>query len=409
MEHVCPARMCKGMSIWIRKYIPALVLLLVSSSLSLVGAEILVRLAYPDPFKNEHDKLFCHDAYYGWQFCKDVVGRVVNADYDHIVRTGSNGQRDFGGIDPQKNNIVVLGDSFTSNLGIENTSDVFTEVLERRLSRYNVINLGVNGYGTTQEYLKLKRAGGKYNPDIVILMFYIRNDFYDNVGLLDWVKGYERPLFIRNERGLKLTNVPVPAPALSLRDVLVRHSRLAALTRVALLQTNVGQWIRKKLQNQDVEQRKTSAFDFRETPVEVVLASEDDRIQDIYDITCDILSMISTELRQNQVEFYVFVIPSIFQVRDDYFRMIERFGLSQTDRFKPNELLQKCGEEKEIQVVDLAPMLIAAENNHAAPYLYFPREHHWTVSGNRMVADYIYDTLMGTSAAIRRGVAERVN
>jgi hypothetical protein len=370
---------------------------------------MLLRIAYQDPVaENEHDKLFCYHAYYGWEFCKATTGRVIRKDYDHLIRTGSNGQRDFGGIDPKKDNIIVLGDSFTSNLGIENTSEVFTEVLEQRLRNYNVINLGVNGYGTTQEYLKLKRLGAEYNPDIVVLMFYVRNDFYDNVGLLDWIKGYERPLFIRNEGELTLANVPVPkkpasqdTPAESIRQEPVRHSRLAALTQQALLQTKIGQWIGKKMENWESEQTRRRNL-FSETPPEVVLASEDGKIKEAYGITCDILAMISKELRQKDVEFYVFVIPSIFQVRDDYFERIERFGLSQTDRFKPNEFLSKCGEEKEVKVLDMTPYLVAAENNYAQPYLYYPKDKHWTVAGNEMVANYIYDKLLEASTAIRQ-------
>ncbi len=379
-----------------------LILLLVSLSLSLIGAEMLVRTIYPDQAaKDEHNNLFCYDAYYGWEFCRVSVGRVVTQDYNHLVKTDSKGQRYFGDIDPKKKNIVVLGDSFTSNLGIEKTSDVFTEILERRLRNYNVINLGVNGYGTTQEYLKWKRLGIKYNPDIVILMFYVRNDFYDNVGLLDWIRGYERPLFIRKEGELILTNIPVPRkpdPSVSIRKMLVLKFRLAALTQEALRKTTVGQWLKRKTRNQDIEQTKWRSF--VNTPPEVLLASQDDRIKEAYVITCDILAMFSAELREKEVEFYVFVVPSIFQVRDDYFQKIERFGLSQIDRFKSSELLLECGEEKEVRVIDLAPYLVAAEKNHAQPYLYYPQEHHWTVVGNNFVADYIYEKLKETSDSI---------
>ena len=142
---------------------------------------------------------------------------LVTNDYAHVVRVGADGNRDFGSPDIRKRNIVVVGDSFTSNIGIEDPSNVFTEVLEQRLRTHNVINLGVNGYGTAQEYLKLKQVMPQYQPDIVILMFYVRNDFYDNIGLLRWISGYERPLFIQREDGLALTNVPVPRQTPALR------------------------------------------------------------------------------------------------------------------------------------------------------------------------------------------------
>jgi len=370
-------------------------LYLSSFGLFLIAAEILVRITYQNPVtQTEHDSLFCYDAYFGWDFCKSVVGRVVSTDYDHAIRTDENGQRDFGGLDAEKNNIVVLGDSFTSNIGIENISDVFTEVLEQRLQNFNVVNLGVNGYGTTQEYLKLERSGSEYDPDIVILMFYVRNDFYDNVGLLDWINGYGRPRFIQNEGELSLVNIPVPRKPVSpdigpesIAEMLVRRSEFAALARTALMRTEFGQLFTATTSDM---------------PPEVVLASEEDSASEAYSITCNILGMISTQLRQSEVEFYVVVIPSIFQVRDDYFEKIESFGLSQADRFKPNELLGRCGEAMSFPVFDLAPFLVVAENKHTQPYMYYPQEHHWTIAGNKFVADLIFDELKTRSIAIRQ-------
>ena len=139
---------------------------------------------------------------------------LVTRDYAHAVRIGADGSRDFGSPDIRERNIVVVGDSFTSNLGIEDPSNVFTEVLEQRLRTHNVINLGVNGYGTAQEYLKLKQAMPQYQPDIVMLMFYVRNDFYDNVELFRWMSGYERcsaPGFL--DSGLKVITSTLPRPA----------------------------------------------------------------------------------------------------------------------------------------------------------------------------------------------------
>lgn len=75
--------------------------------------------------------------------------------------------------------IVALGDSVTFGWGM-NHSDIWTEVLERRLNEnsernFQVINLGVFGYNTTMEIGRLKEKGLKYDPDAVILQYH-RND-----------------------------------------------------------------------------------------------------------------------------------------------------------------------------------------------------------------------------------------
>ena len=113
---------------------------------------------------------------------------------------------------------------------------------------------------------------------------------------------------------------------------------------------------------------------------------------------------MSTELRQKQIEFYVFTVPSIFQVRNDYFKKIQSFGLSQADRFKPNELIRKCGKEMGFYVFDLSAHLVEIENNHPTPYLYYSNEHHWSVAGNHTVAEYIHETLRVTSTTLRRNL-----
>jgi lysophospholipase L1-like esterase len=79
--------------------------------------------------------------------------------------------------------IVALGDSVTYGLGLP-TEETFTSRLESRLNRgggegaprYEVLNLGVNGYGIPQELAMLRSKGVRYEPDLVLLGF-VLNDF----------------------------------------------------------------------------------------------------------------------------------------------------------------------------------------------------------------------------------------
>ena len=43
-----------------------------------------------------------------------------------------------------------------------------------------VVNLGVDGYGTDQELIRLEREGLAYHPRVVVLNFCLRNDYFDN-------------------------------------------------------------------------------------------------------------------------------------------------------------------------------------------------------------------------------------
>lgn len=72
--------------------------------------------------------------------------------------------------------IITLGDSFTYGLYV-NTKDNWTELLEDKLNRgmmckniskFEVINLAVQGYDTQYEVERYKRRGQKYSPDLVV-------------------------------------------------------------------------------------------------------------------------------------------------------------------------------------------------------------------------------------------------
>lgn len=79
--------------------------------------------------------------------------------------------------------IVSLGDSFTVGYEVD-VEQTFSAVLETDLlgagHEVQVLNAGVSGFSNAEESLYLERELLKYDPDIVIMSFYI-NDLTDNV------------------------------------------------------------------------------------------------------------------------------------------------------------------------------------------------------------------------------------
>jgi hypothetical protein len=77
-------------------------------------------------------------------------------------------------------NVVVLGDSYSFGNGV-NDGEEFPAVLGRLLSeRAHVVNLGVPGYGLTQQIRLFYEFGQVYEPAIVVLQF-SDNDPDDNL------------------------------------------------------------------------------------------------------------------------------------------------------------------------------------------------------------------------------------
>ena len=79
-----------------------------------------------------------------------------------------------------KTNIVILGDSFSFGHGVQDGQQYASILWDSLANDYNVINLGVGGWGLTQEIRRFYEFGQLYNPKIVILQFF-HNDPVDNL------------------------------------------------------------------------------------------------------------------------------------------------------------------------------------------------------------------------------------
>lgn len=118
----------------------------------------------------------------GWKHAGGV-SRVFSDEDSHrfIVTQNSYGhrgkqysfQRTVG-----KHRVLILGDSFTEGVHVSD-DEVFSAQLETLATDIEVINAGIGGYGTVQQYLYLVSEGLRFNPHLVLLMFF-DNDLSDN-------------------------------------------------------------------------------------------------------------------------------------------------------------------------------------------------------------------------------------
>jgi hypothetical protein len=108
-----------------------------------------------------------------------------NFAYSDKMKTNSSGFRDreFSVVkDNNTKRILVLGDSITSAININNHENIFTSKFNDILNvnsksfKYEVFNMGVDGYNTIQEAENLKQNGVKYNPDIVVVAYCLNDD-----------------------------------------------------------------------------------------------------------------------------------------------------------------------------------------------------------------------------------------
>lgn len=156
----------------------------------------------------DHGEKLIYDPDLGW---KNAPGWSIERP-NMVVSVNSHGlrgpERDYvkqNGV----RRILILGDSFTFGYGVSD-DETYPAVLEQMLREnregYEILNMGVNGYGTDQQYLTLIQEGDCYAPDLVVLALFTGNDFFD---VQSAALSYSaKPYFV--DESLRVNNVPVP-------------------------------------------------------------------------------------------------------------------------------------------------------------------------------------------------------
>jgi GDSL-like Lipase/Acylhydrolase family len=146
------------------------------------GVEVWVRARW-NP-RNGQPGLFLSDAVRGQRFAANYDGWFAGVPV-HINNLGFRDPRDYSiAKSPGTYRIVFLGDSVTFGHGsvYEHT---YPYLLEQKLKQWRpavnwqVWNLAVPGYNTSQELAHLEEIGPQFSPDLVVVGFY-ENDLVDN-------------------------------------------------------------------------------------------------------------------------------------------------------------------------------------------------------------------------------------
>ena len=134
--------------------------------------------------------------------------------------------------------IALLGDSMAESLQVpveKSFGYQIQESIKHKLSRpVQVINFGVSGYSTVQEYLQLKQQVLKYKPDLVLLCYNSR-DCFENWSPPDEVLTNVRPVALQLPgRPLVIDSSPVAQ--------WMKSPRANFLKRVEFLRQNSRIW-----------------------------------------------------------------------------------------------------------------------------------------------------------------------
>ena len=358
--------------------------------LALVGLEVLIRVAFPEPPMIDTGSTFLRD-----QRPKESYRfRSPHGEYDLTVEINSLGFHDVEHRlepDPSTLRIVVLGDSVPEAIQVPLSQTWWTiagETLQSAVGRpVEMINLGQGGAGTGKALLLLREYGLGFRPDAVILTYVPGNDpFNDSYRLED--KKSKWPFFRLDPQG---------------NLVQVTRSRWEASTsrmwwplwRVSHLYRQVG---RRVARAKEAGGRKRmvdgyhvfyQGFQAQPPPV----------WDEAWRVSEALVAEIQREAHAIDGTMMAVLSPMTFQLDDEVWKAILHTYPAMQDHEwdlqRPMGLAGGLFDRLGIPYLDLLPVL--EDSSTRSDRIYFEHDPHWTVVGNLVaglaVGDFLADQL----------------
>jgi len=396
------------------RFVPALVLAVISVSAGVILVETGLRLA-----GISYVQAYTYDEFRGSALRAGAEGQWTR-EGESWIKINSDGLRDREHrVAKNKNTfrIAVLGDSYAEAFQVSR-ADTFWQVMETELGHcaglkgktVEVINFGVAGYGTAQELLTFRNQARKYDPDLVLLAVVTGNDIRNNSKILEPDKA--RPFFVYENGKLILDLSFQDLPQYkSGRSFLKRMMRQASThLRVVQLLYEVKQRgvtgflsgekkvkpAANRVQKHNVPERGLDVAVYHEPVMPEWQAA--------WRITEELIVMLNNEVEASGASFLVVTLSNGIQVHPDPV-VRQRFMDAQniSSLFYPDERIREICRLADIPVLTLAkPFRGYAEQHNECLHGFenaTPCGGHWNEKGHFLAGRLIAQEIC---ASIRR-------
>ena len=296
---------------------------------------------------------------------------------------------------PDTFRVVLLGDSFLEGIQVQQADGVAErlEALlnEAGLGRVDVINAGVAAYGTGQQVLFYEQDVHRYQPDLVVLLFYVGNDVKNNSYQLE-IPGGKRDLALKPyfdlDRAGRLQLLPGPPP----RPVqpLVRVARACCWT-YNILEGNLFARLGPIFQREDLEVVGGARNTFRE----VFDTTPDETWRQAWRITEALLGRLQDDARAGGAPLMIVGVPDWRSLTDDVWRRAMAGSRLMDGRASPDAPTDRLGEVSRrlgTPYLNLLPVYRERTQAGDGPF-YLTSDGHWNTAGHAVAARTIADTL----------------
>ena len=300
--------------------------------------------------------------------------------------------------------VAVLGDSVAEAFQVKLES-AFWWLLQEKLRtcpalagrEVEVLNFGVSGYGTAQEYLQLQTTAIRYQPDLVLLTF-ASNDLRNNSLRLEPEK--ERPFFVAEGEALKLDRSFTARPEFVSRASLAYERFRSASDSLRVLQ--LAQAARHSLQGwragsalaNEGEGRKQLPGVEPGMDLRAFAPPRDAAWHEAWTITERLVADIHAFSARHHARFVMAVLTHSAQVHPDPgMRKNVLDALGMADLFYIERRMEALGVREGFPVIALGPELLKRAETQKVFFHGFENYHvgwgHWNENGHRAAADIL--------------------
>lgn len=347
----------------------------------------------------KHTDIWAVDSTLGW-FNKPNYSTVVKAfEFTAQYRSDSNGYRYSPSGFRNDTSIIFIGDSFVQGCEV-NSEDVFTSLIQKEIEK-KVINAGVLGYGTDQEYLLLERIIDE-NTEKVYVFFYL-NDLGDIIKDMREMPGPNKPRYSIIDDTLILTKpyqsvnndssedtyAPQKGKPLSftyrvssfIKNIL-HSSETFNIIHKWLQFTELGEWMyRKNLVKTPYYMTGKGRF------------ISPDILHESIPVWTRLLNKFKILCNEKECELILVIIPSAYQYDPRLIKQIERMKALYDYHFPIDSIMETIESIAHAKSIKTVYPLEHFRKEHSEKPVKYKINFHWNKNGHKLMKSIIMETI----------------
>lgn len=316
--------------------------------------------------------LFEYHPVLGYRFIPGIRARVHHEAGGYFVKANQAGFRCEHEVTAEKPadtfRILVFGDSYTAGDGVSN-GHRYSDILEEHFEKTEVLNFGLPGSGTDQQYLAFREFARNIEYDLLIVSVLVENIVRNTMPARITMNGTDgqlvrrpKPYFERRGGHLLLRNTPVPTEVVAVWEAAAeeRSGPVRALLRHGLKRLDEALPGTKDLVTRLRDIRHPEEYEDPNDPAWLLMK--------------DILSMWSVEAGPH--DMIICPIPTFAHINQI---------------FRPDSYMarfQELGGHPHVEVVDPLPAFWRLNGEERAS-LRFPTDEHPTRKWHEVLANAI--------------------